>query len=746
MSTDFAVEKILILAANPKDLPPLRLEQEVRDIEEGLERSQKREQFIIVKKSAVRPRDFRRALMDVKPQIVHFCGHGLTQEGIALENEIGKIQLVSAKALAGLFQLFSQYVKCVVLNACFSQEQAKAISQHINYVVGMSQAIGDRAAIEFAVAFYDALATEDHALKNPASVEFAYKLGCTAIDMAGISSEALTPVLLKKPSQSVSVSNSESTFSNQKSTRVEENSPVLYQRAHHSSRLFISYQEPNIGLANAFCDILMQVGHQVFISGDNTHIEVNWAQQISNELEQCDYLLLFLSPQSAVSEIVLEKIRQARKLQEHRTKHKPIILSIRINFPVNLPLNYELRGYLSQLKQWEWLSSDDTPRIAQEIINILAGKEKLTLTKMPEISAFQGDNNPDIPPLPVAEPELQREPGGTVPLDSGLYVDRLPIEEDCYREISQPGALIRIKAPRQMGKTSLMARILNYASAKGYKVISLSFQRADGNAFEDLNQLLRWFSEQVGRRLKRLNQLDTYWSKGGVKDRCHFYFEECLLEEIDTPLVLAIDEVDRVFPYRKVADDFFALLRSWFEAARIGDYSSETWQKFRLVIVHSTEVYVPLDINQSPFNVGKNVELLEFNLAQVQDLTYRYGLQWEKEQVNKLMKLIGGHPYLVRKALYHIRRQDITLDQLVQAAPTEAGIYSDHLRRHLLNLQQYPQLAKTLRQVVLKSKPVEIESDSAFKLDSMGLIKLQGNDAVPRCDLYRQYFGVHLKA
>jgi serine/threonine-protein kinase len=295
-----------------------------------------------------------------------------------------------------------------------------------------------------------------------------------------------------------------------------------------------------------------------------------------------------------------------------------------------------------------------------------------------------------------------------------------------------------------MGKTSLMSRILDRAREEGYQAIPLSLQRADSALLSDLDRFLRWFCEQVGRRLKRLNQLEEYWQGYGSKDKCIAYFEECLLEELDTPLVIGLDEVDRVFPHQEIADDFFALLRSWYEFARYGDMNSELWEKLRLVVVHSTEVYVPLDINQSPFNVGTNVELPEFTSAQVQDLAGRYGLGWSTHQVEQLMTLVGGHPYLVRKALYHIRRQDARLEELEQTAPTEAGIYSDHLRRHLWNLRQYPKLAEAFRQVVIKNKPVELDAESAFKLDSMGLVTLQGNDVTPRCDLYRYYFRAHL--
>lgn len=182
--------KILILAANPKSTPPLRLDEEVREINEGLQRAKKREQFELKQHWAVRVRDVRRTLLDEKPQIVHFSGHGAGEDGLMLENETGKVQYVNAEALAGLFELFAKDVECVVLNACYSEVQAEAIFKHIPYVIGMSKAIGDKAAIEFAVGFYDALGAGE-------SVEFAYNMGCKAIQLAGIP-EALTPQLKKR--------------------------------------------------------------------------------------------------------------------------------------------------------------------------------------------------------------------------------------------------------------------------------------------------------------------------------------------------------------------------------------------------------------------------------------------------------------------------------------------------------------------------------------------------------------------
>ncbi|MHC5716665.1 MAG: pentapeptide repeat-containing protein, partial [Nostoc sp.] len=185
-----AVKTILILASNPKNTSHLRLDEEVRGIDSGLQRAKKRELFDIKQRWAVRVQDVYQSLLDFKPQIIHFSGHGAGEHGLVLEDDAGNLKLVNTEALAQLFSLFSSTIECVVLNACYSEVQAGAIAKHIPYVIGMNQEIGDKAAIKFATGFYNALGTGE-------SVEFAYKLGCNVIQLDGIP-EHLTPVLKKK--------------------------------------------------------------------------------------------------------------------------------------------------------------------------------------------------------------------------------------------------------------------------------------------------------------------------------------------------------------------------------------------------------------------------------------------------------------------------------------------------------------------------------------------------------------------
>lgn len=345
-------------------------------------------------------------------------------------------------------------------------------------------------------------------------------------------------------------------------------------------------------------------------------------------------------------------------------------------------------------------------------------------------------------PAPTQHPHSIEFPSGPVPLNSLFYIERPPTEEFTYAEISKPGSLIRIKAPGQMGKTSLMQRILAHARKIGLRTVVLSLQQADSQVFTTLDKFLRWLCANVSRQLNLEPRLDDYWDEDiGSKVSCTLYFQEYLLSSIDSPVVLALDEVNRIFEYPEISGDFLPLLRSWYEDAS----ELEIWQKLRLVVVHATEAYIPLDINQSPFNVGLPIKLPEFSLEQVQDLAVRHELNWGKGEVAQqnlapLIAMLGGHPYLVRVALYHLGSQKVTLDQLLQEAPTLAGIYSNHLRRHLTHLQEHPELAAALKQVITAPQSVQLEAISAYKLESMGLVKLEGNQATPSCELYRLYF------
>jgi transcriptional regulator with XRE-family HTH domain len=356
-----------------------------------------------------------------------------------------------------------------------------------------------------------------------------------------------------------------------------------------------------------------------------------------------------------------------------------------------------------------------------------------------EVSSWAIDKNPETPESLDAKQDMSAcYPDGAVPLGSPFYLERAPLEEQIYQEIRKPGALVRIKAPKLMGKTSLMARILAQGQSLDYRTAYLDLSSVEGGIIRNLDKFLRWFCVMVGRQLALENRVKDHWDTEilGSNDNCTVYFEEYLLPAIDRPLLLGLDDVDRVFPHLEVVEDFFGMLRSWHEKGKI----SGPWKKLRLVMAHSTECYIPLDMNQSPFNAGVPVELLEFDSKQVLSLANVHGLSWNESQVEELMRMVGGHPYLVRLALYEVGSGRLTLEQLLQDAPTESGIYSNHLRRQLEVLQQASGLAHALQKVVGSIEPVELDSMQIYKLHSMGLVHQQNNQVMPRCNLYREYF------
>jgi hypothetical protein len=338
-----------------------------------------------------------------------------------------------------------------------------------------------------------------------------------------------------------------------------------------------------------------------------------------------------------------------------------------------------------------------------------------------------------------------RVPDGSIELDSPFYMERPPIEAECYKRVLQPSSLIRIRSPRRMGKTSLFNRILAQASNNRCATVRINLQQAEKSKFANIDTFLRWLCTNVSRQLQQEPQLDNYWDEDiGSIVSSTVYVEEHLLkmlEQTDHNLVLGLDEIDWIFHYPEVAPELLALLRSWHEEAN----AKPIWKRLRLVIAHSTEIYISLNIDRSPFNVGLPIQLPEFNQQQVERLAQLHGLNWiNSEAIEDLMAMIGGHPYLVRVALYHLACQADTLDHFLQEAPTHAGVYQEHLRGQLSDLRRQPDLLEALRVVVTANDLVQLECRQGYQLESMGLVKFDKNRVKPRCELYQRYFADQL--
>jgi Response regulator containing a CheY-like receiver domain and an HTH DNA-binding domain len=325
---------------------------------------------------------------------------------------------------------------------------------------------------------------------------------------------------------------------------------------------------------------------------------------------------------------------------------------------------------------------------------------------------------------------------GLVP--SAFYIERPPIETICYQEILKPGSLLRIRASKQMGKTLLMTQIFEEAKKQGYKTANWNLLQLQEDEITNIDKLLRSLCIAVTRSLNLNHSLADLWDETiGSKDNCTYYLEDYILSNLEFPLVLGLDNVDRVFHLETISTDLFGLLRFWYETAK----TNELWQQVRFVIAYSTSNYPKLSINNSPFNVGKSIELRGFNTEQVQDLSRRYGIAVDSNTVSRLMDMVDGHPYLVRQIFEQIEANpDLTIAELLETAATNAGIYTNYLRDISDTLKQSVELAVAFKIVLDAEKPVRIDDQLAFKLDSLGLVAKEGNHVTPRCNLYRLYF------
>ncbi len=321
------------------------------------------------------------------------------------------------------------------------------------------------------------------------------------------------------------------------------------------------------------------------------------------------------------------------------------------------------------------------------------------------------------------------------PIDFACKKIYLPLNLPPY--VIQPGALIRIKAPSKMGKSRLLNGILDFANKQGYYTIHINFLQIESSKFDSLDLFLRWFCLSVSNSLNLEIDLDLD-KYSGIIQGCTKFLEE-ILYTFNQPLVLGLDEVDRLLEYPDISRDFFYLLRYCYEEVN----NNELWEKLRLVVVYSTEDFGNLDINQSPFNVGEAIELEPFNEHQIKDLAQLYQLNLSIAEIKQLKTFLGGHPYLVDTIMSHlIRHPEITLASFLEQASTDIGIYSSFLRQHLINLRANDKLAQAFLEIIISEIPIKIDTLLAHQLYRMGLIKWSnsGNTVVPFCELYRLYF------
>jgi hypothetical protein len=339
-------------------------------------------------------------------------------------------------------------------------------------------------------------------------------------------------------------------------------------------------------------------------------------------------------------------------------------------------------------------------------------------------------------------PQPVEPPGGAVPLQSHLYILR-PADDEFCKAIARHDSIVLVKGARQVGKTSMLARGLQEARNHGTAVLLIDFQQFSSTEFETAEMLLLAIAELIAYQLDLTPAPHQVWNSFlGPSSNFERYLRREVFARTTSYLVWGLDEVDRLFNF-DYASEIFGLFRSWHNLRALDPQGP--WHRLTLAIAYATEAHLFItDLNQSPFNVGTRVALEDFTLEQVMDLNQRYGSPLEDlTEVSRLHNLLGGHPYLTQRGLYEMARNKVSLETIEEQADSDEGVFSDHLRRMLISLEQDRSLREELRSFLQSGSGLSNHTFS--RLRSAGI--LSGDwlrEPKLRCELYASYLRRHL--
>ncbi len=332
----------------------------------------------------------------------------------------------------------------------------------------------------------------------------------------------------------------------------------------------------------------------------------------------------------------------------------------------------------------------------------------------------------------------QLEPvGGAVPLDSQFYVTR-STDDEVHAAIARRDSIVLIKGPRQVGKTSLLARGLQRAREAGCQVVLTHFQVLNASHLESPDSLLLALADAIAEQLDlRVSPPEVWDSRRGANPSFRRYMRREVLGELTAPLVWGLDEVDRIFscPF---GSEIFGLFRSWHDERALEP--DGPWANLTLAMAYSTEAHLFItDINQSPFNVGTRLILDDFNLEQIAGLNRRYGSPLRDDsQVARYYGVVSGQPYLVRRGLHEMAIHGVGIEAFESRAGADDWIFSEHLRRIAVLLARDAELSTAVREVFEgRACPTR---ESFYRLRSAGVMSGESvHEARFRCPLYATY-------
>lgn len=347
----------------------------------------------------------------------------------------------------------------------------------------------------------------------------------------------------------------------------------------------------------------------------------------------------------------------------------------------------------------------------------------------------------------TGEETLELEsPYGTMHPNSKFYISRVT-DGDCWTSLGKNhGVTLLVQASRQMGKSSLIVRMLDQAKKQLDKQIAyIDFQKFPEQYLEDEKSFLIEFCAMISENLDlseerdRYKEINRYWRRDGTNtSKCSRYLSDYIIPRIKSSFILAMDEVERMIasPFRT---NFFGMLRTWHNNRAV----DEDFRKITLFLSSALEPYLLIDNPyQSPFNVAELILLQDFTLPEVAKLNRLYQAPLNQAEIDALVALIGGHPFLIRLALDHVASGKADVKTLLDRAIDDRGPFGIHLGHQLLRVSEKPELKQTLIRIFEDGTCAE---DRTFhELKGFGLIKRAGKAVVPRNELYTRYFAERL--
>ena len=481
---------------------------------------------------------------------------------------------------------------------------------------------------------------------------------------------------------------------------------LLYKRGEQTDEKLLTYLEER----------LKADGHAVFVDRGRK-FSAAWAKETEEQIREADAVVAIVSPVALQSEMLEYELETAH--DQMAKTGKPMILPVRFGLSPK-ELEGPVAAIVAPLTQFTWASDSDDQRLIAELISAIRE------------------------PLRPRQTEIRLEPvGGAVPPDSPFYIERA-CDSEMRTAVAAGESILLIKGARQMGKTSLQARAAQQARELGWRVGITDFQKLNTAQMAADDVFYKLLAATLARQMKFKYDFAEEWDDlFGANLNMENFLRE-LLEASDEPLVWCMDEVDKLFT-APFASDFFGLVRSWHNAR--STEPGGPWHKLTVVIAYATEAHLFIqDLNQSPFNVGRRFDLENFNLQQLVELNGRYGGPLQSYQAAEaLHALIGGQPFLSRRALDALATGKWDFTGLMEQAHRDDGPFADHLKRILVSVSRLLDVAQFVRAMLANTATPNSDQTSFYRLLASGVIQQSRNGGVEfRCHLYLRYLQAHL--